>query len=227
MEKTLICVAIGVKNRAEALRLVVEEGGDADLLEIRLDCLEDSDPAPFCNQSVKPLLFTNRPDWEGGFYSGTEEDRIKPLIRAIDLGAAYVDCELRAPESSRDLLRKRSADCKTKLILSWHDFHATPSARVLHDLVDRMYDQGADIGKIVTTAADHLDVLRVLGLQEQAAKRGIALTAFCMGKAGMFSRLATVKLGGCMTYCSPGGYGGTAPGQMSSPSLKALLGMLK
>ena len=44
-----------------------------------------------------------------------------------------------------------------------------------------MQEQGADIGKIVTTAKDYVDVLHVLSLQEKAAELDFPLIAFCMG----------------------------------------------
>lgn len=160
-------------------------------------------------------------------FSGPEETRISYLLRAIELGAAYVDCELRAPVSSRDQIRKASAGTATRTIFSWHDFNVTPGRNELIDIVGSMHEAGADIGKIVTTAQDHFDVLKVLALQETAAELDFPLIAFCMGEPGVISRLATVELGGYMTYCAPAGFSGTAPGQLSSNYLRAMLDLLK
>jgi 3-dehydroquinate dehydratase-1/3-dehydroquinate dehydratase/shikimate dehydrogenase len=77
-----------------------------------------------------------------------------------------------------------------------------------------MAERGADIAKIITTAHDWLDVLRVLGLQEDAARLGLPLIAFCMGRAGVISRLATIELGGFMSYCTVNEQEATAPGQI-------------
>ena len=225
-DKALVCVAIGVETLPEALALVAQESSCADVIEIRLDCLDDRQPAPFCGATETPLLFTNRPDWEGGNFTGAETERISFLETAVDCGAAYLDCELRAPEESLDCLRKKTLASNTELILSWHDFKSTPSKEVLYDTLVSMRDQGADIGKIVTTAHTHLDVLRVLSLQETATELEFPLIAFCMGRPGVISRLATVELGGYMTYCSPSKIRGTAPGQISRNHLRAMLDLL-
>ena len=103
---------------------------------------------------------------------------------------------------------------QVKSIVSWHDFKGTPSAQALESIFQEQYRSGADVGKIVTMARNFQDVLRVLNLQEIAAEMGFPLCAFCMGKPGMISRVATLELGGYMTYAAPDGAGATAPGQL-------------
>ncbi|MEE4166436.1 MAG: type I 3-dehydroquinate dehydratase [Desulfocapsaceae bacterium] len=223
----LICTAVGVKTLAEAIRLVEEEQGQTDVIEIRLDSLEKPAVIPFFKHADIPLLFTNRPTWEGGYFEGLESVRIALLEEAVEHGAAYIDCELRAPEESRNRLMEKTATCQTKLILSWHDFKTTPDKSFLRDLVISMQKCSADIGKIVTTAHTFPDVLRVLALQEIAAQQYFPLIAFCMGKAGMISRLATLKLGGYMSYCAPRKSGGTATGQLGSVELRTMLERFK
>lgn len=218
-----ICVSVGVTDRDEALDLVKRESVVADVIEVRLDYLDDKVVAPFVSASTVPLLFTNRAEWEGGFFQGPEEERIGFLAEAADAGAAYIDCELRAPVESRLRLKEKTAGTGTKLILSYHDFTTTPTDEELQGVLMAMQEQGADIGKIITTATDYLDVIRVLKLQELASQRNFQLIAFCMGKPGMISRLATVELGGYMTYCSTATGEKTAPGQISGVDLAAML----
>lgn len=229
MEKneSRVCVAVGVPLLADALKLVELESVHADVIEIRLDYLEEKVIDPFFSVSTVPLLFTNRPEWEGGHYKGEEEKRIDLLIQAVDGGGAYIDCELRSPVDSRRRLKNQLVGSSAKLILSWHDFILTPSEEELRRTVVSMQEQGADIGKIVTMAHNHIDVLHVLKLQEIAAELNFPLIAFCMGRAGMISRLATVELGGYMTYCAPEKSGGTAPGQLSGKELRGMLAGLR
>jgi 3-dehydroquinate dehydratase-1/3-dehydroquinate dehydratase/shikimate dehydrogenase len=110
----------------------------------------------------------------------------------------------------------------TKLILSWHDFKETPSAAELTNLLQQMAGSGAHIGKIVTTAHNANDVLRVLALQEEARAAGFSLIAFCMGEAGRISRLATLYLGGYMSYACLNEEHSAAPGQISIRSLREM-----
>jgi 3-dehydroquinate dehydratase-1/3-dehydroquinate dehydratase/shikimate dehydrogenase len=87
-------------------------------------------------------------------------------------------------------------------------------------------DKGAHIAKIVTMAHDFHDVLRVLSLQEEAARMDIPLIAFCMGQPGVISRVATVELGGYMTYCAVSESEATAPGQLSVAVLRQIDGLM-
>jgi len=215
-----ICVSIGRKTTAEAVSAAESAASQADVLEIRLDCLADPAISPFMGKLQIPLLFTNRPQWEGGQFAGEEKDRLALLLQAVSANAAYVDLELLAPADSAQQMRSALQDSSSKLILSWHNFKDTPSREELVGRMAMMQDNGADIGKIITTAHDHNDVLRVLQLQETAAMLDFPLICFCMGKAGVISRVATCELGGYMTYCAVNAEEATAPGQLAVSALR-------
>ena len=223
---TLICAAVGVKDRDEALRLVAQESAHADVIEIRLDFLADlnrADLSSFVSAASVPILYTLRPNWEGGFYTGNEQQRIELLGDACEAGAAYVDLELRAPQDSHTMLREKMRQTGAKLIISYHDFAGTPDNNGLEDLVHQMAERGADVGKVITTPEHHLDALRVLGLQATASQCGLPLIAFCMGESGMMSRVATTGLGGYMTYCAAASGSETASGQFTVAQLRSIL----
>ena len=71
-----VCVAIGFDTLAESIAATKQAEKGADVIEIRLDSISDPGIAPFMDAIATPLLFTNRPDWEGGLFSGEEEKRI-------------------------------------------------------------------------------------------------------------------------------------------------------
>jgi 3-dehydroquinate dehydratase-1/3-dehydroquinate dehydratase/shikimate dehydrogenase len=219
----LLCLSIGAQTQTETLDLIDRFGSAADIIEIRLDFLENPDPQPFLQRSCPPLLFTNRPDWEGGHFRGPEAARIQPLLKAAAAGAAYIDCELRAPEQSRRLLREATAAAGGRLLFSWHDFLHTPAWPELRAVLQQMRQAGCDVGKIVTMAHSQLDVLRTLRLLAEAITNSFPLAAFCMGQPGMISRLATVELGGYMTYCSVPGAVATASGQLDIEQARVIL----
>lgn len=217
-----LCVSIAAATPAEALALAERSAPQADVIEIRLDSMTRPDPAFFLARISTPLLFTNRPAWEGGSWAGEERERIALLVRAASLGAAYVDIELNAdPTLGAELIgAARKNNCQT--IVSWHDFTCTASSQALGEIFQRQCRSGASIGKIVTTARCFQDMFRVLALQEQAAEVGLPLIAFCMGRAGMISRVATTDLGGYMTYGAAEGGAATAPGQLPAPVLRRI-----
>lgn len=217
-----ICVSLGMTKLSDALQEARELGEKADVIEIRLDLLDEPVVAQFFEEINVPLLFTNRAEWEGGGFQGSEEERLLPLLEAIDGKAAYVDLELRAPKKSWDQIRVRCADSQCRLIASWHDFHTTPEVAELEDVVKKMQGSGAHLGKIVTTAHDHRQALRVLNLQEKAAQLDFPLISFAMGDAGRITRAATCALGGYMTYCAPDHGEKTAPGQLRVSDLQLI-----
>ena len=55
----------------------------------------------------------------------------------------------------------------TKVILSSHNFDATPPASELRDLAQRMYNAGADIVKIATMAGEITDAAAMLSLLQE------------------------------------------------------------
>lgn len=223
----LICVSIAEQDQALALHLATQAAKLADVLEIRLDALDVPDFTPFLSQlHGATLLFTCRPQWEGGRFQGDESTRVEILTAAAAAGAAYVDVELRTAEELRTSLIKVAQQHGTKVIVSWHDFKTTASSQALASILQEQYRSGADWGKIVTTARDFRDVLRVLSLQEEAAEIGFPLCAFCMGETGTISRIATLDLGGAMTYAAPDGGRSAAPGQLPVSTVHLVREML-
>jgi len=226
MERGKICVSLAGSDAAVISDKARQISDPPDVLEIRLDSMAVPEVEKCCSALRSPLLFTNRPVWEGGAFSGTEEERVEPLLEAVHLQAAYVDLELRADLQLRNRLRSVMENGPTRMILSWHDFESTPSAEVLSDVLRQMMDSGAHVGKIVTTAQSPEEVLRVLQLQEQAGKADFPLSCFCMGEPGRISRLATLYLGGYMTYACLSDAQTTAAGQLSVRQVRKLTALL-
>ena len=218
-----VCVSIVEGELPRALELAQSAAPLADIVEIRLDALAAPDYAPFfANLPGVQLLFTCRPEWEGGGYRGSEENRVSLLAGAAAAGAAFVDIELRTADDLRSSLIKSAQESGAKVIVSWHDFKTTASPQALKSILQEQYRSGADWGKIVTTPRDFQDVLRVLALQELAAEVGFPLCAFCMGSLGKISRVATLGLGGAMTYAAPDGGQVAAPGQLPISALRRI-----
>jgi 3-dehydroquinate dehydratase-1 len=214
-----ICVALSGATSADILASAHQAADRADVLEIRLDSMTDPAITPFLGTLATPLLFTNRAKWEGGNFSGTEEERIGLLHQAIEAGAAFIDIELKTESGLRDALIQEAKAHGSQSIVSWHNFTTTPSPQALRTILQEQYRSGADIGKIVTMAQTAVDVLHVLALQEEAAEIGLPLISFCMGQAGVISRVATLGLGGFMTYAAADNGEATAPGQLTLTSL--------
>jgi len=223
----LICVSVMVEESAGILAAILPMASLIDVIEIRLDGLRDPRIATCIASLPQPVLVTNRPAWEGGQFTGSEEERIDLLCQALQWGARYVDIELLAAPNFRARVQQEAKKLGAQVIISNHDFQGTPNAAHLRATLQQMINSGADIGKIVTTAATPEDALRILTLQQEAMAARFPLSAFAMGAAGAISRLATLYLGGFMTYAALSPEQATAPGQITVQNLHALLSLLE
>jgi 3-dehydroquinate dehydratase I len=223
----LICASIMAGEGAGILAAVAPVASLIDVVEIRLDGMRDPLTAACIASLAKPVLVTNRPTWEGGLFAGNEEQRIDSLCRALQGGARFVDIELLTAPELRARILVAAKQYGAKVIVSSHDFQATPSAEQLRVTLEQMINSGADIGKIVTTAVSPGETLRILALQEEAMGAGFPLCSFAMGAAGIISRLATLYLGGYMTYAALSKDQATAPGQITVQDLHTLLSLLE
>jgi 3-dehydroquinate dehydratase type I len=197
----------------KALEAIEKTNYLADLIELRMDYLKEPELAPFMKDRKKPFIITNRRKEEGGRYRGDEQERFRILKKAVELGAEYVDVEMR---SRRSLLRDLIANKKrTKMMLSFHDFQRTPSQNELRRLCDRMNQLGADVVKIVTFAKSWEDNLQVLSLIPFARKKKQEIVTFCMGEKGKMSRIFAPWMGAAWTYASLSRVKTSAPGQLT------------
>ena len=226
-KRGLICVSALAEN-AEALVATLEPVQHlADVIEIRLDGMKN----PTLDRNLLglscPLLVTNRPRWEGGLFSGSEEERVAILCQAMQAGADYVDIELRAASALREQVLETAGRTQTRTIISCHDFTGTPATDALQEILEQMAESGADVGKIVTTATNEEEALRVLALQLDAKRRSFPLSSFAMGAAGEISRFATLYLGGFMSYAAISEQQATAPGQLTVAHLHSLVSLFE
>lgn len=105
------------------------------------------------------------------------------------------------------------------LIVSHHDFAATPSVATLKKLARRAAAEGADLFKVATFLRDRDDLMRLI--EFQTAEAGVPVVAMGMGPAGRFSRIVLAGFGAPLCY----GWLGTpqVPGQWPALELPGLL----
>jgi len=213
--------------------VVVAAGGEADLdalaapggagiVELRADLFDP--PAPERVEAAlvqlrgahRPVVFTARAAAEGG--RPMPEELRAELYRVALPHVAAIDIEIASEARVAELVpRARAAGCT--MILSFHDFNATPPRQVLLALVDRARALGADLPKLATHTAT-LDDLHTL-LEVTAAARADGVVTLGMGPFGPLSRLVLPAAGSLLTYGAAGT--GTAPGQLPVAELAALV----
>ena len=135
-----ICIALGlpdVRTLLEHARREAEAG--EPFLEFRLDFLDNPrkgaeaiptflEEFPDCT-----LLATCRRHQNHGKFNGSIEEQIAILDAAVDAGAHAIDIEIESAEAAHDRLHHLRG--RTQLIVSYHNFEATPP---MDTVVNRM-----------------------------------------------------------------------------------------
>jgi 3-dehydroquinate dehydratase type I len=220
-----LCVPVVEANPARARSHYIRAARKGLWAEIRLDYLAKPDLRSLFRTLPGPVIATNRLEKEGGRWTGSDADRRSLLEEALSFGVHALDVEFTTDAAwRRELFARRG---QTRLILSWHDFSGTPDEAGLEKQFTAMQAEDADILKLVTYAATPADNLRLLNLIPRARAAGQEIIAFCMGPLGKWSRVATVFLGGFLTFAPFNPQQASAPGQITVAEFRRLWRMLR
>lgn len=203
MGSALLCETVTATTMAD-LVAARDAATAADMVELRLDGVEDVDVVRALQGRRMPAIVTCRPSWEGGRFQGAEDERAAILERAIEQGAEFVDVEWRAlRERTAPALARLLETHRRRVVVSAHDFEGVPV-----DLAARaraMRSTGAGVIKLAVAAARLSDTLPLADI----ARDGDAVV-IGMGEAGMPTRLLASRFGSRWTY----GGNAVAPGQV-------------
>lgn len=218
ISKPLICVPLFQKDRKNVLKVASEAIKlGADLLELRIDVLLDPDPQKIIHLTEEinfPLIATNRMQEEGGYFRGSEDERIEILIETAEY-VDYVDIELQTDEKHRS----KVINASKSTIISYHNFQRTPPLKELLDIVKKEKELGA-MAKFAVMPQNMQDTLNVLQVVNQSDNTiGIA-----MGEMGRYTRVLAPLFGSPLTYASSDK--GSAPGQLNINETKEIIDKL-
>ena len=107
-----------------------------------------------------PVVITCRPIRQGGYFPGTEEERIDVLRTAIETGVSWVDLETDIDKQTRDELLT-IAQGKTKVIASLHTDSEPASAVEVVEDIEELEGRG-DIIKICYNTSGRNSGLKLL-----------------------------------------------------------------
>jgi 3-dehydroquinate dehydratase I len=220
-----ICVSILPKNNTEALKLIEKaEIAQADIIEVRLDYLEESRNLQEIAKSTNlPLIATNKLQSEKGYFSGTETERRQTLLNAAKNGFEFVDVDFFSLKIDETICKLQGLHAKT--IVSYHKYDGILTTSAMKKILDEQIDLGASVCKIVLTAKQIEDNLPVLSFVSFASTK-TPLVCFCMGEQGKTSRLLSPAFGTYFTYAALERGSETAAGQMTISEMKAAYSLL-
>ena len=199
----------------DALRSACERAVEwADLVELRLDCL-DGEPekiSELLQDLGRPVILTLRPSEQGGHRKLSREEREAFWKTAPRGESVWWDVE-------GDLVQDLSPDW-SRVIASHHDFSGVPSD--LQQIYERLTKTPAHVLKIAVQAHDVVDCIPVFQLLDRARREGREIIAIAMGNAGIATRTLGPSRGAFLTYGALDDESSTAPGQVNAPKLRSL-----
>jgi 3-dehydroquinate dehydratase / shikimate dehydrogenase len=185
-----LCVTVTAPTMAD-LRRQRDAVVDADLVELRLDKVRDPNVAGALEGRTRPVVITCRAAWEGGGFTGSEDERRRILSEALEFGADYVDIEWRARFD--DLVNRGGR----RVVLSSHNFDGM--TRDLPEQLRVMRGATAGIAKVAVTPQRLADCAALLALGAEAV-RDSRIIVIGMGDYGLATRLLAGRFGSAWTY---------------------------
>jgi 3-dehydroquinate dehydratase I len=202
-----------------------------DLLEWRVDFFEGMadtgaviEVAAALRQAAAgiPILFTRRSAREGGEPIAIDEAQVVALCGAV-CASGHVDLiDYEMGQDARHVAQVRGVG----VVLSFHDFHATPPAAELRRRFELAQQLGADIAKVAVMPRAMDDVLTLLSATLAASQSlRIPVISMAMGGAGAVTRLAGGLFGSALSFAV--GEQASAPGQWPIEELETALALLR
>ncbi|MFC3750262.1 type I 3-dehydroquinate dehydratase [Paenibacillus sp. GCM10012306] len=232
-----ICVPlVGVtvdelKQEAEALKLLAP-----DLAEWRVDFyegVEDTVAVQEALQAIRsvipelPLIFTFRSAREGGEKEISREAYVQLNKAVAESGLAdIIDVELFNEEDDVRALVEVAHASGVFVILSNHDFHATPPKAEIIARLRKAQELGGDLPKIAVMPQSPGDVLILLEATHEmkTAYADRPIITMSMAGSGVISRLAGEVFGSAVTFGAA--RKPSAPGQIAVAELRDTLNLL-
>ena len=209
-------VKSAVTAGAEVLELRTDylEYLSVDMVRNLIDFVKSSDKRP-------PVIVTCRDKRQGGAIDYPQRLRVDVLAGALKAGAEFIDFEydnylfIEIQERIRLAL---SRSPRGRLILSAHNFETrfTNIGKLYREILAVCPEA---IPKLVYKANHINDCFEAFDLLHQTSGERIV---FCMGEAGLISRIIAKKLGSFVTFASIDEQSATAPGQLTIEQFKKL-----
>lgn len=228
----LFCVPLVAKGLDELLHQArVAHGLNPDVVEWRADANIELTPAAAVEAARRLrsvldrelIVFTLRIRAEGGLQELSQSHRANCIDAVLRAGLVdLVDVEMcNGPGFLHPIIDTAHAH-GARVILSFHDFHATPADDLLLEKISAMVSHGADIAKIACMPQDPGDVLRLLQatLAARRAFPGTPLCTMSMAGLGCLSRVAGFLYGSDMAFAV--GQEVSAPGQIPLAEARAI-----
>jgi len=145
-----------------------------------------------------PVVLTCRPERQGGYFPGSEEERISVLRAAIDSGVSWVDLEADIDSKIRSELVE-IAKGKTMVISSTHFSEEPSSASEILDDIEEMADTG-DIIKVCYNTTGRNSALKLFEAAWMLKESDKKTAIMGLGVGGDWTRIHAPLLNQYLVY---------------------------
>ncbi len=145
-----------------------------------------------------PVVLTCRPERQGGYFPGSEEERISVLRAAIDSGVSWVDLEADIDSKIRSELVE-IAKGKTMVISSTHFSEEPSSASEILDDIEEMADSG-DIIKVCYNTTGRNSALKLFEAAWMLKESDKKTAIMGLGVGGDWTRIHAPLLNQYLIY---------------------------
>ena len=216
-----VCVPVCVSSLSRVSLALDHAARLADLVELRLDCLDVSQLPDFDWRNLtrldKDVVLTLRSPEQGGHNQLTTNQRLEFWTKWLTTNSPlFFDIEF----DLVPLIDERWNVDWSRVIVSHHDFDGVPED--LTQIYKRMVSSPAAIGKIAVNTNDVVDCLPIFQLLARAQADRKQLIAIGMGSAGVITRILGPSRGAYLTYAAMSEDAGTAPGQITAEQLRSV-----
>ena len=206
----MICISINQESRRFALVDMFNSAKQCDLLEIRLDRFSISpDLSELVARKPAPIIMSCRRQQDGGYWDGSEAQRLALLRQCILSEPDYVEIEL-------DVADEIPPKPPTKRVISYH-VQPGDTATDIANKYSAAQSKKPDVIKLVSSAQTPEEAWPVVQI---LAKPAVPTVAMGIGKSGIMLTILGKKIGAPWTYAALERGMETYPGQPTVSDLR-------
>ncbi len=238
-----ICISIPVKfARLSKIKPTINNTikANPDLIELRFDFINNAQTITIdflkdlknIIHPTFPIVFTFRDSTEGGKIKINQEEHLRILKMFIQAKPDYIDIEMNTEKNILSEIINLTSQNNVNLIFSYHNLEKTlnlnEAMKLIQNFQHRLNEEflvelkmiEKSIFKVIFTAQTFEDNIIPLRLCKEFSNSTQKLISFCMGTAGIFSRIMCVIAGSFFTYASLEEK--TAPGQINIDEMREI-----
>jgi 3-dehydroquinate dehydratase-1 len=219
------CLPIMQSRQSAVIKSIINAQETHDIFEVWLDLVEDFEIShldKFIEVSGGELIILfRRPELEAIQLSREVRDLV---IKRLAGTNSFLDLDMATQEDDLEVVLRTSPPLK--IILSYHNYHFTPSDDELLKVIERMEQSRGTILKIATFCRSENDSLRLLTLLLKLQREGKRSVVCGMGPHGIVTRIFGTLWGNEFVFLPENQHEASASGQLTRIQMETIFNIL-